>query len=159
VQQPPPIVLQNPIPHQGVINTQQDRQHPPPQMGQYLNPNNLADHTILLTIEEEILLQTRNHQYHAPTESPPIPLEKKPTPKGPPLVIPLPSVEPPLRIPRIPLCRNVHNPRARVAHSYSLVDGLAQSPSAMLVLEVLQTFPTQRKSLRSTLGVVDPAYT
>jgi hypothetical protein len=26
------------------------------------------------------------------------------------LVIPLPSVEPPLRIPRIPLHRNVHNP-------------------------------------------------
>jgi hypothetical protein len=38
VQQPPPAVLQNPIPHQGVINTQQDTQHPPPQVGQYLNP-------------------------------------------------------------------------------------------------------------------------
>jgi hypothetical protein len=60
MQQPPPAMLQNPIPHQGVINTQQDTQHPPPQVGQYLNPNNPTDHTILLTTEEEILLQTCN---------------------------------------------------------------------------------------------------
>jgi hypothetical protein len=45
---------------------------------------------------------------------------------------------------------------AREAHNYSLVDDLAQSSAAMSVLEVLQTFPTQRKSLLSTLGVVNP---
>jgi hypothetical protein len=61
--QQPPAVLQNPIPHQGVINTQQDAQHPPLQIGQYHNPNNPAERTILLTSEEEILLQTRNRQY------------------------------------------------------------------------------------------------
>jgi hypothetical protein len=60
-------------------------------------------------------------------------------------VIPRPSVEPPLRIPRILLRRNVHNPQARAAHNYSLVDELAQSPAAMSVLEVLQTCPTQQK--------------
>jgi hypothetical protein len=106
-------------------------------VGQYLNPNNLVDRTIILTSEEEILLQTRNHQYHAPTESPPIPLETSPTPMGPPLVIPHPSAQPPLRIPHIPLRRNVHNPQARAAHNYSLVDDLAQSPATMSVLEVL----------------------
>ena len=143
MQQPPPAMLQNPIQHQGVINTQQDAQHPPHQVGKYLNPNNPADRMILLTSEEEILLQTCNHQYHAPAESLPIPPETDPTPTGPPMVIPRPSVEPPLRIPRIPLHRNVHNPQARVAHNYSFVDDLAQSPAAMSVLEVLQTCPTQ----------------
>jgi hypothetical protein len=142
-----------------VINTQQDTQHPPPQVGQYLNPNNLADHIILLTSEEEILLQKRNRQYHALAESPPIPQETNPTLMGPPLVIPRPFSEPPLRIPRIPLHRNVHNPQARVAHNYSLADDLAQSPAAMSALEVLQTCPTQWKSLLSTLGVVDPVDT
>jgi hypothetical protein len=142
-----------------VINTQQDTQHLPPQVGQYLNPNNPADRTILLTSEEEILLQTRNHQYHAPVESPPIPPETNPTLVGPQLVIPRPTSEPPLRIPRIPLRRNVHNPLARAAHNYSLVDELAQSLATMSVLEVLQTCPTQRKSLLSTLGAVDPADT
>jgi hypothetical protein len=111
-------------------------------VGQYHNPNNLAERTILLTNEEEILLQTRNHQYHTPAESTPISLEKKPTPMGPPSVIPLPSTEPPLCIPRIPLGRNIHNPQARAAHNYSLVDDLAQSSAAMSILEVLQTCPT-----------------
>jgi hypothetical protein len=157
VQQPPPAVLQNPIPHQGVVNTQQDAQHPPPQAGQYHNPNNPAERTILLTSEEEILLQTRNRQY--PAESTSTSPETNPTPAAPPLVIPRPSAEPPLRIPRIPLRRNVHNPQARAAHNYSLVDDLAQSPAAMSVLEVLQTCPTQRKSLLSALGAVDPADT
>jgi hypothetical protein len=159
MQQPPPVVLQNPIPHQGVMNTQQDTQPTPPQLGQYLNPNNLADRTILLTSEEEILLQTRNRQYRAPIESPPIPPETNPTPTGTPLVLPRPTFETPLRIPRIPLHRNVHNPQARAAHNYSLVDDLAQSSVAMSILEVLQTCPTQRKSLLSALGEVDPVDT
>jgi hypothetical protein len=131
VQQPPPAVLQNPIPHQGVIKTQQDTQDPPPQAGQYHNPNNPAERTILLTSEEEILLKTRNRQYHTPAESTPISPETNPTPTGPLLVIPHPSTEPPLCIPRIPLRRNVHNPQARAAHNYSLVDDLAQSPASM----------------------------
>jgi hypothetical protein len=134
-------------------------QHTPPQVGQYHNPNNLAERTILLTSEEEILLQMRNHQYHAPAESTPISPETNPAPTGPLLVIPHPSSKPPLCIPRIPLCRNVHNPQAREAHNYSLVDDLAQSPAAMSVLEVLQTCPTQRKSLLSTIGAVDPVDT
>jgi hypothetical protein len=157
VQQPPPAVLQNPIPHQGVVNTQQDAQRPPPQAGPYYNLHNPAERTILLTSEEEILLQTRNRQY--PAESTSTPPETNPTPAAPPLVIPRPTAEPSLRIPRIPLRRNVHNPQARAAHNYSLVDDLAQSPAAMSVLEVLQTCPTQRKSLLSALGAVDPADT
>jgi hypothetical protein len=157
VKQPPPTVLQNPIPHQGVVNTQQDAQRPPPQAGQYHNPNNPAERTILLTSEEEILLQTQNRQY--PAESTSTSPETNPTPAAPPLVIPRPTVEPPLCIPRIPLRRNVHNPQARAAHNYSLVDDLAQSPTAMSVLEVLQTCPTQWKSLLSALGAVDPADT
>jgi hypothetical protein len=141
------------------MNTQQNTQPTPLQLGQYLNPNNPADCTILLTNEEEILLQTCSHQYREPAESPPIPPETIPEPKTPPFVIPRPNAESPLRIPHIPLCRNVYNPQARVAHNYSLVDDLAQSPTAMLVLEVLQTCPTQWKSLLSTLGEVDPTDT
>jgi hypothetical protein len=74
-------------------------------------------------------------------------------------MIPRPSTEPPLCIPRIPLRRNVHNPQARAADNYSLVDDLAQSPAAMSILEVLQTCPTQQKSLLSAMGAVDPADT
>jgi hypothetical protein len=111
----------------------------PPQLEQYLNPSNLADRTILLTSEEEVLLQTHSHQYSAPSESPPIPQETTPAPMRPPLMIPHRNTPVPLCIPRIPLHRNVYNPKARVVHNYSLVNDLAQSLDAMSVLEVLQT--------------------
>jgi hypothetical protein len=55
-------MLQKPIPHQGVMNTQQEVHPAPPQMGQYQNPGNPTDRNILLTSKEEILLQMRNHQ-------------------------------------------------------------------------------------------------
>jgi hypothetical protein len=61
-------MLQNPIPHQGVMNTQQEVHPTPPQMGKYQNPSpiqlgNLADRNILLTNEEEIILQAHGRQY------------------------------------------------------------------------------------------------
>jgi hypothetical protein len=80
VQQPPPAMLQNPIPHQGVMKTQHDMQPTPSKLGQYLNPNNPSDRTILLTSEEEVLLQTHSCQYRAPTESTPIPPKTLPAP-------------------------------------------------------------------------------
>jgi hypothetical protein len=131
VQQPPPAMLQNPIPQQGVMNTQQDMQPTLPQIGQYPNPGNPIDRTILLTSEEEVLLQTRSRQYSATPESAPTTLDTPPFINGPPLMIPHPNTDPPLHIPRIPLRRNFYNPQARVAHNYSLVDDLAQSPAAM----------------------------
>jgi hypothetical protein len=103
-------------------------------LGQYL--------TILLTSEEEVLLQTCSCQYSAPSKSPPIPPETIPTTMEPHFMIPHPNMETPLHIPRIPLRRNVHNPQARVAHNYNLVDDLAQSSTTMSVLEVIQTCPT-----------------
>ena len=50
-----------------------------------------------------------------------------------------------------------NNATARVAISYNIVDDLDQTPTTMSALEVLKTFPMQRKSLLVTLGVVDPS--
>jgi hypothetical protein len=71
LQQPPLDVLQNPIPHHGVMNTQQEVHPAPPQMGQYQNPGpiqpgNPIDRNILLTSKEEILLQTCGCQHDVP---------------------------------------------------------------------------------------------
>jgi hypothetical protein len=54
---------------------------------------------------------------------------------------------------------NVHNPDARVAQNYSLVNDLAQCLTPMSILEVLQTCPSQQKSFLYTFGVVDLANT
>jgi hypothetical protein len=48
-----------------------------------------------------------------------------------------------------------HNPNARAAQNYSIMEDLAQTPCAMSALEVLQSFPSQRKALLSSLGVVE----
>ena len=48
-----------------------------------------------------------------------------------------------------------HNPNARDAQNYSVVEDLGHTPCAMSTLEVLQSCPSQRKALLSTLGVND----
>lgn len=40
---------------------------------------------------------------------------------------------------------------------HSIVDDLAQSPTAMLTLKVLELCPSQKKSLLATLGAQDPS--
>jgi hypothetical protein len=156
---PPPFLLKNPIPHQGLINIQPDMQPKPPQLGQYPNTGTSVDHTILLTSEEEVQQQTHSLYYSTPSESSPTTTEAIPVTTRTPLIIPRPKTKTSLRIPRISLRSNVHNRQARATHNYSLVDDLAQSLSSMLVLEVLQTCPTQRKSLLSSLGEIDLADT
>jgi hypothetical protein len=53
----------------------------------------------------------------------------------------------------------VFNPNARAAQNYSIVEGLAQAPSAMSALEVLQSCSSQRKALLKDIGGIDPTYT
>jgi hypothetical protein len=99
-------------------------------MGQYQNPGpnkvrNLVHRKILLPNEEDILLQTRSHQYGVPPEYTPTNSEAAPATAIKPLMIPCPNTEPNPRIPCMPLRRNVHNPHVRETHNYSLVDDLA----------------------------------
>jgi hypothetical protein len=43
-----------------------------------------------------------------------------------------------------------------VAQNYSIVEDLAQAPSAMSTLEVLQSCPAQRRALLKSIGGIDP---
>ena len=54
------------------------------------------------------------------------------------------------------LRRSSYNPNSCAAQHYSIVEDLAQAPSVMSALEVLQSFPSQQKALLSTIGGVDP---
>ena len=66
----------------------------------------------------------------------------------------------PLQLPPFPcppICQVANNATTRAALSYSIVDDFSQTPTAMSALEVLKTFPTQRKALLATLGAVDPS--
>ena len=51
--------------------------------------------------------------------------------------------------------KTLHNPNARATSNYSVVEDLAQTPCAMLALEVLQSCPAQRDVLSAALGSMD----
>jgi hypothetical protein len=48
------------------------------------------------------------------------------------------------------------NLNAQATQKYNIIEYLAQSPCAMSTLEVLQNFPSQRRTLLSAIGAMDP---
>jgi hypothetical protein len=54
--------------------------------------------------------------------------------------------------------KSTFNPHAHAAKNYNIVEDIAQAPSAMSALEVLQICPTQRKALLKAIGGIDPTY-
>jgi hypothetical protein len=83
--------------------------------------------------------------------------------------ISLPSVNPPsgplhikkpmfnsiLHPPKSTIHKATFNPSSCVAQNYNIVEDLAQAPSAMSTLEVLQCCPSQRRTLLAIIGAVD----
>ena len=58
--------------------------------------------------------------------------------------------------PKASIKRMMHNPNARVAQNYSIVEDLTQAPCAMSALEVLQSCLMQQNALLFVLGFQDP---
>src|SRR5882757_9400909 len=59
------------------------------------------------------------------------------------------------KIPKGVFKKTLHNPNARAASNYSVVEDLAQTSCAMSALEVLQSCPAQRDTLLAALGNMD----
>jgi len=53
--------------------------------------------------------------------------------------------------------KSTFKPCIRAAQNYNIVEDMDQVPSAMLTLEVLQNFPTQKKALLSKIRCIDPS--
>ena len=58
-------------------------------------------------------------------------------------------------IPKGVFKKTLHNPNARAATNYSVVEYLAQTSCVMSALEVLQSCPTQWYALLASLGSMD----
>ena len=96
------------------------------------------------TIPIHISTRTKDYPSSAGKE-PEIPSSAPPSSSGP-LHIERPSTEMPIRPPpKGVLRKSSYNPNARAAQHYSIVEDLAQAPSAMSTLEVLQNCPRKRK--------------
>jgi ribosomal protein L44E len=152
-------VLSNPFPHpnqQMVFNV--GYQHPP-QGGNHPTPPQGAgpSHTgpTIYMMEADVSIQTRAKKYETPGNEP---IGKEPVGTlANPLQIERPVLDLVLRPPKDSIKKAMHNPNARAAQNYSVVEDLAQAPCAMSILEVLQSCPVQRSTLLSTLGVQDPS--
>jgi hypothetical protein len=127
-----------------------------------LYDNKIGDHIG----DHKVAVATRTKDYSPSKEKvdyPPPPLAQPPLsapPPNGPLHLERPSLDtifcpPPKGIIR----KSSFNPHACVAQNYSIVEYLAHAPYAMSALEVLQSFPTQRKELSKDIGGIDPTDT
>jgi hypothetical protein len=112
-------------------------------------PPNNSSSTNVYMVRGDALIMTRAHDYSKPSafekgkeaEIPSLPLQIEKT-----------LGETMTLIPKGAFKKASHNPNARAAQNYSVVEDLSQTPCAMFALEVLQSFPAQRKALLTTLG-------
>jgi hypothetical protein len=94
-------------------------------------------------------ISTRAHDYRNPSTS-----EKGKEAENPPLPLQIEKTlgETMTHIPKGAFKKYSHNPNTRATQNYSVVEDLSQTPCAMSALEVLQSFPSQRKALLAALG-------
>jgi hypothetical protein len=111
-------------------------------------PNNPSSANVYM-VKSDAFITTREHDYSKPNAS-----EKGKEAEIPslPLQIEKTLGETMTHIPKSAFKRASHNPNARAAQNYSVVEDLSQTPCAMSTLEVLQSFPAQRKALLTALG-------
>jgi hypothetical protein len=110
-----------------------------------------GDRLCINMVKYEVNIATRNHDYISPQTVPG--LESPPPPKIP---LQIEKLEPLPHIPKGVLKCSTHNPNVRAAQNYSIVEDLGQTPCAMSALEIVQTCPSQRNALLSTLGALYP---
>jgi hypothetical protein len=111
-------------------------------------PNNPSSANVYM-VRGDAFIMTRAHEYSKPStfekgkevELPYLPLQIEKT-----------LGETMTRISKGAFKKASHNPNERATQNYSVVEDLSQTPCAMSALEVLQSFPAQRKALLTTLG-------
>ncbi len=73
-------------------------------------------------------------------------------------VVPAIILEVTIKLPKGVVHKSMFNPCARVAQHYNIVEDLAQSPSMMSTLEVLQNCPSKKQALLSVIGGIDNGF-
>jgi hypothetical protein len=156
---PTPVVLSQPFPSQQQA-----------QLVIHDQPSSSTTSYVLMcngdSKKNDITLTTRAKDYSSSKEKvddiPPSLVQQSPSapPSNGPLHLERPNPDTVLRPPPKGVVRkSAFNPHARAAQNYSIVEDLAQAPSAMSALEVLQSCPTQRKALLKAIGGIDPTDT
>jgi hypothetical protein len=111
-------------------------------------PNNSSSANVYM-VRGDAFIMTRAHDYSKPSTS-----KKGKEAELPSLPLQIEKIlgETMTCIPKGAFKKASHNPNARAAQNYSMVEDLSQTPCAMSTLEVLQSFLAQRKYLLTALG-------
>jgi hypothetical protein len=144
----------------------------PSPRGSSIHPHDEASMSAHIYMFNGINLNTRSKTYDTPgnpdkgkdtngtsTLPDPSPSSVSPpsvNPPSRPLHIEKPTFNSILRPPKRTIRKATFNPSSRASQNYNIVEDLAQAPCAMSALEVLQHFPSQRRTFLSSIGVVDP---
>jgi hypothetical protein len=160
-----PVVLTHPFPQKQSLVAQT-----PTPRGSSNQPHDEASISAHIYMFNGVNLTTRSATYDTPVKpdkskttngsSPdPLPSVVNPpsvSPPSGPLQIEKPSFDSILRPPKSTIQKSTFNPNSRAAQNYNIVEDLAQAPCAMSALEVLQHYPTQRKTLLAAIGAFYP---
>jgi hypothetical protein len=129
-------------------------------------PNEEASSSAHIYMFNGIDLTTRTMTYDTPpgkpdkekvtTSTTPDPPPTTVTPPSGPLQIEKPNFDSILRPPKSTIRKSTFNPNSCAAQNYNIVEDLAQAPCAMSALEVLQHFPSQRRTLLEAIRAIDP---
>jgi hypothetical protein len=131
-----PTVLTNPFPHnQHMASRSSNAKNVAG--GSQNSPTQVNDCLCINMVNSQVNVVTWSHDY---SSSQNVPGPEYPLPIETPLQIE--KLEPPSRIMKVLLKRSTHNPNARAAHNYSIVEDLGQTPYAMSALEVLHMCPS-----------------
>ena len=141
------VVLTNPFQHgkhltQASTRVKGGSQEPSP------SSNNPASANMYM-MKGDAFISTRVHDYSKPST-----YEKGKEADLPSLPLQIEKMlgEKMARIPKGVFKKASHNPNARTTQNYFAVEDLSQTPCAMSALEVLQSYPSQRKALLAALG-------
>jgi hypothetical protein len=128
----PHIVLANPFPHNQHMASisSNDKNIAGGSQNPLLQDDN---HLCIIMVDEKINVATQSRDYSSSQD---IPCLESPSPH-PKMNLQIEKTNPPPRILKGVLKCSTHNPNARAAHNYSIVEDLGQTPCAMSTLEVL----------------------
>lgn len=140
------VVLTNPFPN--------------PKTHMVITDNTSISQVLMLSIsnkKKDVLVSTRSKDYGNPSSSNNWATDQPSastttSPKVVPSIIPELTIKPPKGV----IHKSTFNPCARATQNYNIVEDLAQSPSAISTLEVLQNCPSQKQALLSVIGGIDP---
>ena len=148
----PPVVLTNPFPHnQHLASSSSNAGNAP---GGSQNPSSQdGDRVCINMVNAKIDIATHSRDYGSSKAS--TNLEAPPPPPETNLQIEKPK--PPPHISKGLFKHSTHNPNSKATQNYSIVEDLGQIACVMSTLEVIQTCPSQRNALLSTLGALEPS--